>query len=840
MAAPVIGTITEVIPSTGLRTREKYELVFPLTGSFTNALYPYSTQVIPGFTNGIGVTIDGEITQDATVLTSPEASVTKYTQPGFYGRDATVSTVNVDQDKVLLLGTYSGHFRCSFPTDGMWYRRLVVTDAGGTTKSAWGAVGVAPGANRGFVRVSPSDSRYFAYEDGSHCVGQGIAFETSGIDRSWPIRTEQSDYPTLSDNGLQVIRFSPGDQFGLWGAPNHPWRCTTTGARHDFMGIADTVTRYGDTWIVPPAYTDGFAWVMETTASPRTSNPCADLVLGWLPGGHACEASTTYKFRVTYGIPVPLVAASGALSHGLVLKMGGPTSVLTSPGTGTLISPYATAATTLGTLEGAFTTSAGQNFLPALHIVFENCQALPNSSGSYVPANNQLAFIYKTEIVKDLGSGLEGPNICPRPTPDLHRYVDERETHLVDRILDGLERYDLLMRMSVHPAGCWNQVHTADDGTLVGPHDRQRDTQYGPNDATMTKNRFGQRAWERYVQARWGYSRAIMLYQSLTEGDDGFGTPPDPRYINFTQLMAAHMKTFAPNLHPTGPSFAQHNIPWAACGADRPLYPDLEYVAHHSYQQNPTETNNVRVARPGQTATFPFPTTSTLTDTALSTTLFSSRLRTPQCNIAMPVIRGELGTWGGVQTGLASWARDRQGIWWHKMIWAQLEPGMDHMLGNWYYGEHLESNPRTLPVTRRYTEFVSRLNLPAGGYVDAVATSSSGTLRVIGQKHLTAGRCHLWLDNSTHTAGNVMAGTAPTAITSATVTVTGFSPYSAFVANWFDTYTGQWFASRPIRADAVGTIRFTLTRPLSTDVAMAIEPATATQPALMASAGGGR
>jgi hypothetical protein len=239
----VIGTLTQVADLLGVRTYARTEWTFSVTGAYTRPFYYYETTSIAGFADGTtGVTVNLELTQDDAVMASPEASVTKGIQPCYYARDATVETVNVDQDKVLLLDTGKWHARVAFMTEGVWYRRIVATDSGGTSASAWTLVSVRNGGSRGFIRVG-DDSRYFAYEDGTQYLAQGVAFEAE-MNRSWPIRNEQDDWPTMSENGLQTIRFSPSDHFGMWGVPNHCWRSITSGSRVDFLAVSATMTPF--------------------------------------------------------------------------------------------------------------------------------------------------------------------------------------------------------------------------------------------------------------------------------------------------------------------------------------------------------------------------------------------------------------------------------------------------------------------------------------------------------------------------------------------------------------------------------------------------------------------
>ena len=104
----------------------------------------------------------------------------------------------------------------------------------------------------------------------------------------------------------------------------------------------------------------------------------------------------------------------------------------------------------------------------------------------------------------------------------------------------------------------------------------------------MTARRWLQRAWWRYLQARWGYSPNIHSWELVNEGD-----PTNDRHYTLADEFGKYMRQFAPNQHLVTTSF-WHSLPATAFWKNA-SYPNLDYVDLHAYVST-SQTGEFNVA----------------------------------------------------------------------------------------------------------------------------------------------------------------------------------------------------------------------------------------------------
>jgi hypothetical protein len=121
---------------------------------------------------------------------------------------------------------------------------------------------------------------------------------------------------------------------------------------------------------------------------------------------------------------------------------------------------------------------------------------------------------------------------------------------------------------------------------------------------------------------------------------------------------------------------------------------------------------------------------------------------------------------------------------------------------------------------RRVARFLSTLDLNAGGYEDWGGTVSTPGIRVVGQKHVAAGRAHLWIQNTGHTWKAVADG-QPVAPVTGSVSVPGFEPRREYDVDWWDTWSDRAPDRRRVTADATGAIVLQV-EGLATDAALTV------------------
>ncbi len=193
---------------------EKYgpfEATIDVSTVASNLQFPYDPDPPAGVAPGVGVTVD------ALFLPPGESAwENARVQPCFWYQPMTESRGDFYPDG-------SPHFRARFAPDleGEWRYKIRVTDAEGTGESAEGSF-ICTGANsRGFVRTSPSDPRFFEFDDGTTFTHPSI--EKGG----WgDIATQDTLLPTLTTNGVRYVRWYLTPRGGIQvfgGTTNGKW-----------------------------------------------------------------------------------------------------------------------------------------------------------------------------------------------------------------------------------------------------------------------------------------------------------------------------------------------------------------------------------------------------------------------------------------------------------------------------------------------------------------------------------------------------------------------------------------------------------------------------------------
>ncbi|MCC7369138.1 MAG: hypothetical protein IT306_11985 [Chloroflexi bacterium] len=645
--------------------------------------------------------------------------------------------------------------------------------------------------------MSPTDSRYFEYDDGSYFSGLG--FNTNFDHISWndPVSANQSLFQNLSSNGVRMVRHWLS-QWGVRGVADSPWTSTTQGPNWDIWTLAGAANSTG---YVPSAGSSA-AMFLDPSTNPG-------IFLGWLKKGPAVKPSTTYRVRVHYQIPAALSGpVTAGQSYGLVAMkhdvwVTGPHQAGSA---GTVLTPYATAATGSGwsTLEGTFTTGSSEYFLPYFYLVLKNTST---GGGSKV-------FIDQVDIVEDLGGGSYGVNILSKPDMDMHEYFDQRQSRAFDLMLDLAAQNELTLKLVVDTRAEWLLEHFDANGNIVTDDSWSDSRYYYGQGRTTAKSRWLLKSWWRYVQGRWGYSPAIHSWELLNEGD-----PFNSNHALLADEFALYMRQWG-NRHPTTTS-NWHSLPHSFWDAA----PNVDYVDIHQYHQQGM-TTETRIDMGGGAGTVVTALPADFYDTASLTQRISMQLGARQpFGLDKPIIRGETGLYDpGMSTDnpTTQLSADSQGIWLHKFLWAQLNSGGLIDSGWWYDRDHIydatDGSPNRLAIVKRYFNFIDSIPLSNGHYQEASATISDAGLRVWGQKDTTNGQAHLWIDNASHTWKAAADGTTVTA-RSGSIALPGM-PIGIYTASWYDTYLGAVSTTAQVSTDPSGTIAFALPQALSTDIAV--------------------
>ncbi|HXK59423.1 MAG TPA: DUF5060 domain-containing protein [Acidobacteriota bacterium] len=795
----------------------KLEMRFQVETKAKNKFFPYDPAPPHGLEPGTGISCDA-------VFTAPDGN--QYRQPAFFYQEFD-HQVRSDRDWLYPTDMFLWKVRFSPHQAGVWKYRIMVQDAGGTAESAEYSFVVVESSSRGFVRVSGKDPRYFEFDDGTYFPALGYNADREQISWTNPVLDSKPNFEVMGENGIQLVRMWLS-QWAVYGSAWNPWRSHVRNGYLPNESLALEEKHPESELAFKISYPD---------------NPC--ILWGWGTYNLPVKRNTRYLVRIRYktrGIDQP---RKPGLPHGLVAKLSSwgwsrndETKRCTEPGFGTVVTEYGRNNTDdWQWLEGSF-ESQDSDFLDYFYIALENV-----SSGT--------AYIDHVSICEELANGEPGPNIVSKPSADLHRYVDQRNAYAFDRVLDLAEANGVYLRLVVMEKMDWVFRHIDLEGNWI-PNDPacwdgnpnndppkcpKGDRWFYGNGRKDHKVRWLQKAWWRYLQARWGYSPNIHSWELINEGHPG----DKNHWIladEFGQFM--HSEVFGvpvadgqrytldhPNDHLVSTSFwIQFPVPFFSSQSGE--YDNVDFADIHRYL-NPGE--------PGHG------------DLASETAQLGTELRglLSKRGKPKPIVRGEVGVKGisrsrprrrdpasenGRVRALPEEAAEGSEsvgarIRLHNQIWAGINPS--GMIDSYFFvsGHIYEKDRRSgrLLFDHRseygtYYRFVNTIPLNNGHYEDAQPHVTNSALRAWGQKDLVNGNAHLWIQNRNHTWKNIASG-MDIVPQSGTVTLKGFIAGREYRVEWWDSWQGRVLRSETIKADAAGQIVLTI-EALVSDVAIKV------------------
>ena len=780
----------------------KFEITFAISGSVaTNPQMPYDPAPPPGIAANMGITVNADFSRDGFR--------TVHTIPAFLYQEFDYQ-VKGNRDWFHPLDQYTWRARFSPPAEGAWEYRLTATDASGTFTTPTRTFTVAASTDRGFVRVSTRDPRYFEFENGDLFLGLGY---NAGVDWFNPVRSSDARLATMGSNGASLSRIWLS-QSGIFGSSWNPWY----GLRGDYGGY---IPRTGVTPSGSPATMKLRLSYAESGGNRNTGYFEACRFIGGFQSATAVKRQTTYRFRVRYaGIDITGPRNASFPSHGFVLKVQNPadgnwhTNCFdsgTSNSTGQVISPYGQNTTGEAWIEGTW-ASGNNDYLPPFYLALENVNA-QNPATSRVPA----VYVSYVEIREALPDGtLVGPNIVAKPSMEHQTYFEQRFSYAFDRVLESARQHGVYLKVVVleKDEDILSQLQPSGDFGAASSANF-----YG-NYRSMTASRWLQRAWWRYLQARWGYSPNIHSWELINEGD-----PSSDRHYALADEFGAYMRQFAPNHHLVTTSF-WHSLPASAFWKNT-NYPNLDYADLHAYVTT-SQTGEFNIASAKDPVVRarcgtgnPCFKTSMKNDAALYHAEHS--LQAFDRNLGKPLVRGE----SGLDTPTAmpedpNLARDENGVWLHNLVWSSVNTGGMYEL-YWSYQNLLQRlGPDGVrsnglhEIFRGFRDFIADVPLNNGQYRDLGAVvSRQDDVRVLGQKDTASGRAHAWIQNRRHTWCAVVGGVTDCPYTwdgsrlAGTVAIGGFIPGATYQLQW-TTFDASGNPSQPapanLTADGSGTV----------------------------------
>jgi hypothetical protein len=806
-AAPTIGSVSA---PASVAKYGKYEISFAIANTVaTNMQWPYDASTPAGVTAGQGITVNAEF--------SPDNWTTTYTQPAFYYQPYDCQ-VKDGKDWLYPQGNAVWMVRFAPNSVGTWKFRLKAQDGSGQVTGAEQSFSVTSSSSHGFVRVSPTDNRYFQFDDGTYFPGLGYNMNWNHINWNDPVTGNQSNFTAMAQNGIQLVRMWLSE-WAIYGSSWNPWRWI--GDSSDYTHLTHDAY-YGDHDVSVYLYNN---------YNPAISSG------HWLSPPIAVKPNTTYRFRVrvrTQNVG-PRIAGQ---PYGFVAKvttdgtswLWGSSPHANDPGVGIAVTSYLPGTSDWTIVSGTWTTP-NINFLTSIYMTLTNCN---DPSVAYVDT------VWMEEVINSGGTLTYGPNLIIKPGMNHHQYIDQRGSFAFDKVLELAHSNGVYLKPVLLEWQEWISNSFDQSGNFVS----------SPNSANfyggrnVGKIRWFHQAYWRYMQARYGYSPNIFAWELLNEGDpfsgghymmaDEFAKYMKSRVFGVSLAASDGIKSTYkhPNSHMVSTSM-WHSYPkdgfW-----ENSAYPNMDFADVHFYGfMNRPDLCRIQVDSTVGTVA---QTDSNFYDTARYTQELSQLLRS--YNPKMPIIRGETGLVENGDTNAMTSQLDTdiwgtgtgqgQGVWLHNYVWGGINPG--GLLESYWYenfdGRHIYGNKDQRGQFKPYYNFVQNIPLSNGRYQDAAATSSAAPMRAWGQKDTTAHRAHLWIQNMNHTWYNVTHSVSIPAV-SGTVRLSGFVASTPYTVQWWNPYETdaslQVTRSETVTAASDGTLTLNVSS-LTADIAAQIAP----------------
>lgn len=751
---------------------EKLELSFQVENTVAgNYQLPYD----PNPPHGIDLTYSAYqgISVDALFLPPGQTDwANAYLQPAFYYKDfehqVKKDRDNKDREWHYPTGAFYWKVRFTPNVAGLWQYKLKAQDASGLTETAPQTLNIIASNEKGFLKVSPTDPRYFEFDRGDPFHALGFAYGPNGPPIGNSALSYELDFQKYQQNRINLLRVWIGAIYGV--------------AWNRYLGGRNIYDGY-----LPRSALLPFTTGNRTTMAMRLDyEPEGDT--GWFDAcrfefwddPEAVKQNTDYRIKIKYqGFDIAGPRKSAYPQYGFVAKLGTWIDNCYEPGTGTVVTNYGGNSSDWQFIEGVW-NSGSNNFLPRLYMGLENV-----TSGQ--------VYIDSVSIQEVLGNGQYGPEIMIEPSMEYELYFPQKESYALDKFIELAEQHDIYLKLVLMDKNDNMYYKFEDNGDFVTANDNS-DGFYGVG-RTVNKTRWLQQAWWRYLQARWGYSPHIHSWEVTNEGD-----PWNNNHYAQTDELGKfmHCRVFGiavgssdgakcvynhPDDHLVTTSFWQ-SFPgeqfWASS-----KYPNVDYADVHAYvstgwQNDPAHESDAAQFHLDYSA-----------DVRSSLDWYTSQKGLP----TKPVIRGETGIdFVDQQEEQPDLARDTQGVWLHNFLWSTLDAGALTEL--YWWGNNIkhqpgpDGQPGLYEIYGSFANFMGPILLNKGHYQDLAPTFSNENLRIVGQKDLVNQKAHLWIQNKQHTWRNVV-NSVSVVPQSGTITLSGFRSEQGYVVQWVDTLDSQ-------------------------------------------------
>lgn len=504
---------------------EPLEITFDLSHSAaTHPHLPYESNAPPGLAWVDGVTVEALFTSDGWK--------TVYRRPGFlwqsYGR-----AFKSGQEWLYPTNRPRWCVRFAPPETGLWQYRIEVIEARGRAVSetrTFRVVAPTDPVNRGPIRVSARDSRYFEFANGTPFLGSGhgIAFaeETYSYDA-------ERKFEEMGWDNQNFFRWWISGH--VWGSAWQPWASRT-------LPYEGTVPPTGLS--LESAFGHGLAaWKLDH------GNPI--LFQGFHTGHAGLIPGRTYRVRVRWRTDQVTGPARAGHPYGVCVKFVGwpePAQTLGLP----VLVRHAHGDTPWHVAVGHFTAS--NDLLPNLALILEN-------------VTGGRAFVDEVAVEEVLGDGTHGPNLLRSSRANAHTTFDPRRGAALEQILREAQRRGLYFKLVISEKQEYLLNRLSPAG-LPDPHGQHFNG--GPGSPTRRLHEY----YWRHLSARYGAFRSVHSWELVNEE-----APAPGQHFELT----AHFARWADadgNPHPVSTST------WAGLATNawkHPASAAIHYADFHCY-----------------------------------------------------------------------------------------------------------------------------------------------------------------------------------------------------------------------------------------------------------------
>jgi hypothetical protein len=670
-SGPVISAVTA--SKTTVKQYERTDFTFSLETLADNLFFPFDTLMPGNLNTGTGVSVDMKFT-NGTIIKR---------QPAFLNMDFVH-----ENNHLLPDGQFTWTVRMSFRETGTWTSTIIATDAGGTTEIPGPAITVLTDTlNPGYIKVSPTDNRYFEYDNGKLFVAMGHGTSVSSPDLI------DEEITNWKNNNLSFGRFwlsgvSPfSDPWSSW-ATHH--QMTNNGYMPPPLLTFNQKYRDGD-----------FSYRIAAPAIDNVNTPA--IFRGFWDGN--IFVKPLHQYRITARVKTINVVGNG----GLVMKTGGwlGTTVVNS-GVGSVLSPYLKGDNPWSYLVGTIETGSNQTTLEYLYLALEECIGE--------------AFLDQITIQEINSNGTLNDNILCKWNANSHYYLDPIKCKEADYMIDTANLSGIHYKIVILEKNDYISNHLDRAGFVTaskGAFDQPQNSKL---------HRLYEYYWRNLI-ARWGYAASVHSWELVNEGAPG-------SYFDLTNDLADYFDTKSPYPRMVSTSFWSNWEPeyWKDSHAD---YADIHaYVMTTGWIDTITIDGTLynREGLKNDAAAAHYAYSKTTGDD-------------PQRN--KPVILGETDLdMPGNQSPDTLLALDTAGVWLHNFNWAHIAHG--GMTGLIWNTENIRNNNLYYRY-KGFSSFMKDIPLTTGQYQKADATSSNPAIRVWGQTSATGNAAHLWIQNRNHT-----------------------------------------------------------------------------------------